>query len=223
MTIRIKRLAFALLLAGLSARSDADLWYEWPGGTQAIPDDDASGLAYKFNISAPETRITSVSVTLSVAGGWNGDLYAYLSNASGFAVLLNRVGAGASNPLGYADAGMNVTLTSGSGNDIHNYQTYNSGGQPTGTWQADGRFIDPLSEGAAFDSAARNNKLDVFNGKNPNGEWTFFIADRNGGDIAALTGWRVAFEAVPEPDSLALLLVGALLFAARRRVKPGIV
>ena len=130
-------------------------------------------------------------------------------------MLLNRVGVDASNPLGYADSGMAVNLVSGSGNaDIHTYQnaspTYNPNGQLTGTWQADGRFLDPLS-------STRGNTLDVFNGADPNGEWTLFFADLNGESVSTLTGWSVTFGAVPEPSSLTLLLAGSLALLARRK------
>jgi subtilisin-like proprotein convertase family protein len=214
MTNRIKRLAFVLLLAGLSARSEASLSYDW-SGEQAIGDNDPSGVAFSFNLSDSATTITSVTLSLSLSGGWNGDLYAYLSSASGYAVLLNQVGVDGSNPLGYADTGMNVTLVSGKGNaDIHTYQnaspTYNPNGQLTGTWQADGRFLDPLSD-------TRDHTLDVFNGKDPNGEWTLFFADRSSGEVSTLTGWSVTFGAVPEPGSLALLLAGSLALLMRRK------
>jgi hypothetical protein len=80
-----------------------------------------------------------------------------------------------------------VTLVSGSGNsDIHTYQsatpTYTPGGQFTGAWQADGRFLDPLS-------GTRGNTLDVFNGKDPNGEWTlFFAATSSDTDLLSASG-----------------------------------
>jgi len=214
MTSRIKGLAFMVLLAGVAVRSEAALSYAW-SGEQEIPDNDPSGVAFSFNLGDPATRIENVTVSLSVSGGWNGDIYAYLSKADGFAVLLNRVGVDEGNTLGYGDGGLDVSLTSGDANpDIHTYltspHTYNQSGQLTGSWQADGRFLDPLS-------TVRDNTLDVFNGKDPNGEWTIFFADLSGESISTLTGWSVEIGAVPEPGSLALLLVGSLTLLARRR------
>jgi subtilisin-like proprotein convertase family protein len=214
MNVHIGRTALALLLtAGLAARSHAVLSASWTG-TQEIPDNDPNGVAYSFNLSDPATTITSVSVTLSVSGGWNGDLYAYLSNGSGYAVLLNRVGLTGSDSAGYGNPGFEITLSSGSSSDIHLYQTlnpqYNGNGQLTGTWGADGRFINPASDGSAFDSASRDNTLSIFNSQNPNGTWTLFIADSSGGEISTLTGWSVDVTAIPEPGSLSLLLAGAL-------------
>jgi hypothetical protein len=58
--------------------------------------------------------------------------------------------------------------------------------------------------------------LSVFNGMNPNGDWTLFLADQGAGDEATLTGWTLSLTAVPEP---AVPLLGGLatLLALRRR------
>jgi hypothetical protein len=184
-------------------------------------------VATSFELSDSAYSITSVSVTLSVSGGWNGDLYAYLSHGDGFAVLLNRSGVSAGSETGYGNPGIDITLSSSATADIHNYQTatptYNDSGQLKGTWAADGRFLDPTSSGTAFDSASRANTLSVFNNMNPNGAWTLYIADMNSGEISTLNGWTVNVVAVPEPSSAALLLAGALTLmgATRRRVNRG--
>ncbi|MEI7902162.1 MAG: PEP-CTERM sorting domain-containing protein [bacterium] len=216
MNIPIKRAAFALLLAGLTTHTHAAVVAEW-SGAQEIRDNDASGVAYSFTLSGQPSEITGISVSLSVSGGWNGDLYAYLSHGDGFAVLLNRVGVMTAGSDGYGNTGFDVTLSSGAGADIHSYQgsnpSYNESGQLTGNWAADGRFLDPTS-------SVRANTLDVFiNGLNPNGLWTLFIADLSGGELSTLTSWKV--DIVPEPSSLALLLAGALALVSlsRRRVK----
>ncbi len=50
-------------------------------------------------------------MNLNISGGYNGDLYAYLSYGGALVPLLNRVGVGSGDAFGYATAGMNVTLS----------------------------------------------------------------------------------------------------------------
>ncbi len=173
-----------------------------------IPDNNPSGLGFGFTVSAAlGDIIDSLTVQFTTTGGYNGDLYAYLSHGNGFAVLLNRAGATGGNPGGYSDSGFNnVTLTSGVGNDIHQYQvTLGGPGVPSGTgWAADGRLNST--------DTARNNKLDVFNGANPNGDWTLFFADRSAGSTSTLSAFEVQMQtsAVPEPVNVALGVFGAV-------------
>jgi subtilisin-like proprotein convertase family protein len=211
----LKPVALALLLSGLPAFGQVILTSSWTG-SQDIPDNDPSGVAYNFSLSDPATLIQNVEVTLNFSGGYNGDLYASLSQGTsgGFSVLLNRVGVTAANPDGYGNTGFSVTLSGSALNDIHNYQnlspSYNGSGQLTGTYAADGRNIDPASSGSTFDSASRDATLTTFNGTNPNGNWTLFIADRSGGSISTLTGYTVSVAAVPEPVETCLVM-GAVL------------
>ncbi len=138
-----KKLIMSLVL-GLAASCGATVF---PSGTldATIPSDDYNGLAETITVSGMDSLLTGVSVTLDVSGGYNGDLYAYLTYDGQTITLLNRVGQGTgSNPTytyGYADAGLNVTLADGAANgSIHNYQTsaYNLvGGQETGTFTPD--------------------------------------------------------------------------------------
>src|ERR1035441_7780593 len=60
---------------------------------QVIPDNNPSGVAYGLSFAATGLQISDIKVTLDISGGWNGDLYAYLSHGSSYSVLLNRVGA----------------------------------------------------------------------------------------------------------------------------------
>src|ERR1700722_19260328 len=117
---------------------------------QPIPDGNPSGLASTQTVnfgSIPNfSFITDLTVTLNISGGFNGDYYAYLvNNTGGFAVLLNRVGKTASNPVGYSDSGFSITLSDASANNIHTYQNVSNpgGGLLTGTWAPDGRNVDP--------------------------------------------------------------------------------
>src|ERR1700679_4363709 len=103
-----------------------------------IPDYTPSGLAQGIDISGLSGTISSVTLSVDIAGGYNGDLYAYLAGPNGgFAVLLNRVGISTAN--GYSDTGFDVTFSDAAASSINNYQsggdTLNSDGQATGTYQ----------------------------------------------------------------------------------------
>lgn len=100
--------------------------------------------------------------------------------------------------FGYGHAGFGpdaaasrFTLDQGAGNDIHLYQTFTYtlySGHLTGTWQPDGRSLDPLSPRVAFDTADRDKLLSSFNGGDPNGAWTIYFADLAGGNQCTLVG-----------------------------------
>src|SRR6185436_18333622 len=125
-----KRFLAALALAYCGSGSAAVLSFSGTPGT-AIPDDNAVGLGYHFTVSDPAQQIASVTVSFAISGGYNGDIYAYLSHGDGFAVLLNRVGVTGVNANGYPDNGFNVTLAA-SGNDINDYRTTLGGAPPGG-------------------------------------------------------------------------------------------
>jgi subtilisin-like proprotein convertase family protein len=197
--------------------------YTWNPGT-GIPDGNPVGLSEQFNVSGLGGLVTNVQVSLNISGGFNGDLYAFLSGPQGLlAVLLNREGVTTGNPIGYGDAGMNITLDGMANNNIHSYglgYTTNGLGQVTGTWAADGRNIDPQSPGSAFDSASTAANLGVFQGTQGNGVWTLFIADMvPGGGTAVLNSVDLAIITVPEPQTWAMLGGGILGLAVtfRRR------
>lgn len=147
-------------------------------GSQVIPDNDYSGVAYLMNFGAVGLNISDVSVTLNISGGYNGDLYAYLSDGSTLVQLLNP------NPAVSTSGFDNVTLsetgasipTGGSGPLTGNYIAYGN--------------------------------LSSFNGADPNGNWTLFLADLSAGDTSTLTGFTVDITAVPEPTSVGLILFG---------------
>jgi len=190
----------------------------------AIPDGNPGGMSSTTSFSGVQGTITDVSVNLTISGGFNGDLYAYLSGpSSGFTILLNRVGVTSGNSFGYGDSGFNnITLSDSSANNIHNYQSDSpimSGGQLTGIWAPDGRNIDPQSSPSSFDTASTSTDFSSFVGGAPNGNWTLFIADMSSGGQATLVSWGLTVVTVPEPQTWVLVAggVGVLLALNRRR------
>jgi subtilisin-like proprotein convertase family protein len=206
----IPRFILLIWLTGQAITAPAALYSSWTG-TQTIPDNDGSGLAYSFNVSDPATAITDIAVTMDISGGYNGDLYVYLSHGDGFAVLVNRAGRTDTSDYGYSTAGFLVTLTGSATADIHNYQTlsptYNENGQLTGTWAADGRDVNP---DWAFDTSTRTATLDGFDNLNPNGDWTIYFRDASPGGVSTLNGWSVEVNPVPEPVNVALGVFAAV-------------
>src|ERR1035437_540762 len=103
----------AVIAAGVSLSAQAAFYtYSFTGINATIPDADSSGYVNSQTISqgtqgnylGGNLSVADVVVRLDVSGGWNGDLYAYLrhetAGGTGFAVLLDRVGTTAGNPLG---------------------------------------------------------------------------------------------------------------------------
>jgi subtilisin-like proprotein convertase family protein len=229
-SIWIRLLVRTVLLVWLSAFSvSAAVFYSTTfssgfanGGV--IPDANINGWQDTHTISAfdPGSSILNLNVTLNLSGGFNGDLYAYLSHDGVNVVLLNRIGATSSNPLGYLTSGMNVTFDDSGAVDIHVY-----GGAPNvnGVFQPDGRNVDPNT---AIDTSPRGPGLVSFNGMDPNGDWTLYCADLSGGGETTVNSWGLDFTATPEPVAVALgiflvAIFGIGLFRARSFYIPGFV
>ncbi len=207
MKLKIILLGAGLLL-GASAQA-ALLHYQFNGLNALIPDGNVNGYQNAQTISGlgvHESVITDVNVRLNFSGGYNGDLYVYLSHSSGFSVLLNRAGRTGGNSFGYGDAGFNVWLDDSAAGDIHNYGG-NSGAPLAGTYQPDARNVNPAT---VTDLSSRSAFLSAFNGLDPNGTWTLFVADVSGGDANTLVSWELEITAVPEPTIWALGIFGGV-------------
>lgn len=203
-----------ILAAGIGAQAALYAPY-WDGINAVVPDGSAGGYQNSQTFSGlADIRITDVNVKLDIAGGYNGDLYAYLVHDSGLAVLLNRVGRESGSAFGFGDAGFNVKLDdqAAQATDIHLYQTVPGYSLVDwAQWRSDGRGIDPLTATSAFDSASRNRLLGSFNNLNPNGTWTIYLADLVNGNESTLIGWGLEIEAVPEPMAAGLIFFALLL------------
>lgn len=186
-----------------------------------IRDNDLNGLADTRVFHSSIQSIDEISVTLDISGGFNGDLYVYLTHGSGFSVLLNRTGRTATDEYGYWDSGFNVTFSADAANgDIHNYQSQLDplGGSLTGIWQPDGRETSPLG---VLNTDGRTALFDSFTGLNPDGEWTLFIADVSPVGTATMNSWELSVTGtVPDAGGTLTLLAlgtGALMLLYRSR------
>lgn len=179
----------------------------------SIPDNSSTGVSDTRTISGSTIMgITQIDLRLEFSGGWNGDLYVYLSHSSGFAVALNRPGKTSGNTIGSGSSGMTITLSDLAASDIHSMP---GSGSVTGTWQPDARNVDP---DLVLDSSPRSAFLSSFNGLAANGTWTLFAADLSAGDESTLVGWGLTINgAVPEPSRTLLLALGAASLMLRRR------
>jgi subtilisin-like proprotein convertase family protein len=170
----------------------------------AIPDNSYSGWANSQEVSTmPAGTLQGVAVNLTLSSGWTGDLYAYLVNDMGFAVLLDRVGK--SGPgYGYGAGSLSVTLADGSswnGNTILG-NIHTAGATPSGM------YYNP--DNSALTSAS--SSLGSFVGGPANGTWTLFVSDLGGGGVTTVQSWGLQMDivAVPEVETwVAAALAGA--------------
>ena len=172
-----------------------------------IPDGNSVGVASTINVSGMAGTIgSSLVLTLDISGCNNGDLYAYLSYDGTVVTLLNRPGTSPGNPLGFTDAGYNVTVQDSGANPLN---TATGSSPVTGTYNA--------GSSSAFQTA--------YGSDDGNGTWTLFIADLSGGDgsDSQLNNWLLTINGttVPEPITSALIVfaAGALSFALVRRLR----
>jgi len=212
---RVSRATFTLIAVlgtGLwIVPAHASVTNRFLGLNKAIPDGQVTGMVDSHALVFTNndfSLITNVQLTIKIGGGYNGDLYGYLVHDDGFAVLFNREGRTTGNPQGYSHSGFDITLAD-DGDDLHFYQAFgfdlNSHGQLTGTWAPDGRRADP---GGVNENAEPGARLASFNGLNPNGTWTLFLADLDFGEQGTLVDWSLTVSAVPEPAPAGLAVAG---------------
>lgn len=218
------------ILAGLAdpaaAATIIETWNSGFTGGGVVPDGNLVGWSDTRTLSGvTSTAITVITVNLTITGGFNGDLYAYLQHDTGITILLNRPGRTAANLFGYSDVGSDVIFDdSGTNGDSHVTLTGASIFSAS-SWEPDGRAVNPAT---ALDTDLRTNLLGTFTGMDPNGTWTLFVADMSwdGEPPATVTQWGLqitAIPAIPEPGSAFIQVVflsSALLI--RRRGKPGL-
>ena len=154
-----------------------------------IPDGNPLGAAFSGTVSdLSGLTVVGLTVTLSVSGGYAGNLYAYLVAPNGTMVmLLNEPGVTSGTPFGNPATSMDITLADGTG------AINASSDLTTGTYSAAGTLAG-------------------FNGSSADGTWTLFFADEvSGGGTSTLNEWSLGISTVPEPVNVALAIFGGLL------------
>ncbi len=195
--------------------------------TSTIPDGSSSGLGSSLvatGYAGEQVVSATVSINLSASAGtaFLGDIYAYITNGTELAVLLNRPGRRTGAPGGYADnQPLTAVFSDAAANDIHNYRLPLSGAHATpisapvtGMWLPDGRAVDPS---VVLDTSPRTATLSSFTGKPADGTWTLFVADLSSGNTHKVDSWSLTLETVPEPSSALLGLLSLPLLLGRRK------
>jgi PEP-CTERM motif len=126
------------------------------------------------------------------------------------------------------NAAITITLSDLAGSFLPDTTTLSGGTfKPTNEGAAQDIFAGPAPGGTYGDPGGAthpgpNTFASQFNGTNPNGTWSLYIADdvvQGDGETGSITGWTLDVTAVPEPSTWALLIAGsaALIFFSRRR------
>ena len=68
-----------------------------------------------------------------------------------------------------------------------------------------------------LNGASDGTLLSLFNGEDANGTWSLFVYDDTGADTGDFQGWTLDIVTIPAPASAALLGLGGLAAARRRR------
>jgi subtilisin-like proprotein convertase family protein len=225
---RLLPVAIAPLVVASLFPSIASAAVTWTGSwnlSAGIPDGDPVGYSDTRTASfSPGMFISKVTVSLNFSGGWNGDLYAYLTNGSGFAVLLNPPGRDSGAEDGSSTSGMTVTFDDDATSDLHSLSDLQVGGVD-GTRQPDARNVNPYT---VVTGDVRTAFLSSLNGEDPTTPFTLFVADLSAGEASTLDSWSLVVTAVspiPEPGShlaLAGIVAGGLVLRRRnsRRSRP---
>ena len=207
---------FLLFLVLSSGRASATSY--GPGAGGAIPDATANNatpgvFSSTIVIAGQPPTITSLnSVTLVFSShSWVGDLEVELLAPNGDNVdLFSRVGD--TTPTGFGDssnlAGTYIFVNSGGGNFAA--AAASVGGS---TVVPPGTYNRSSTAGTAV-PAADLDDFSMFAGDTINGTWTLFIRDWAVVDTGTFTSWSLDITStdsstpVPEPGSLALLILG---------------
>ncbi len=218
-------LLILLLFSHVGNVTGAIATFTWEGSVEF---GQRTWVAVPLQVASPGegefSQIQSISVSLMITGGRNSDIAVRLQAPTGqYIYLINRPGVGYGRPPN--DPGFVVTITDSATYDIHLYHQYSYStdqyGRVLGSWQPDGRHVDPATgKGDDYKFATRTALNDIFRGANPIGTWYLYIGDWNpAGGLPRLERWVMEIELVPEPTTTTIFLVGALFTCVLIRLR----
>ena len=183
-----------------------------------IPDNDSAGYNSIVTITDSEIISDAKFIVEGLTHDWIGDLIITIAHSTSnkTATLMHRVGTNADPDSDGFPADMNGTYMFQDGNASIWTEAANGDTNydvVAGTYAASGQFE------AVVDLNS------IFGGELTNGDWTFNISDNDGGELGAFVQTAVSFvsvAAVPEPGTMATIVVGTLfggIFLRRRQQK----
>jgi subtilisin-like proprotein convertase family protein len=184
---------------------------------------------FLLDVSTEDDEIVSVEMSLWLAHGAVGEVFAKLESPQGTRIaVINRPGGGEESGDSTGATGNNSNF--GPADDPVELLFYDSasvsaeqigvglgGDEVVGV---DGSAVTDYAP--APDGSADTGGFAAYVGEDPNGSWTLYLADTaitlmGGGQGGMLHRWELRIETIPEPATLALLGMGGALLAARRR------
>ncbi len=183
-----------------------------------IPDNNAGGYTSVVTITDSEV-ITDAKFSIEgLSHSWIGDLIITIAHSTSgkSATLMHRVGTTAA-PGSVGDS-----------SDMNGTYMFQNGNGSIWTEAANGDTNYDVVAGTYEASGVNEAVVDlnsIFGGELTNGDWTFNISDNNAAETGAFTQSSVSFVstvAVPEPGTMATIIVGTLfggIFLRRRQQK----
>ncbi|MCC5946297.1 MAG: proprotein convertase P-domain-containing protein, partial [Bernardetiaceae bacterium] len=179
------------------ATSPTATTYSSTGGPATISTGAAAPMSiypWNINVAGVSGPLTNVQVRLNnLTHTWRGDISMLLVAPDGTMVtLMGRIGGG-----GNFNAPNTITLEAGAplmptAGAITGVQTYSPN-------TAGGTYTYPAPGPGAVSPAMAPTDMTLFNGGNPNGDWSLYVVDHAFGDGGGLASWDLILT--PEPAS----------------------
>jgi MYXO-CTERM domain-containing protein len=208
--------AFVVASLGLLAAAGMASASVYNGTGFAVPDNTPAGATGTVTVGGDTTNIGSVSVMIDWGQGhsntvghtWVGDVIATLTSPGGTTfALFSR--------SGWAGSGF------GDSSALQSQYTFtDTAAVPfwQGMYTVTGGVVNAGSyrTSAALTGAVTSLNT-AFGSQNSNGIWTLTLSDNASGDSGGIIGWSLNVTPAPAPGAFALLGLGGLAAARRRR------